>query len=123
MLLKNKKKAQVTLFLVFMISSIIVVLVAAFFAPMAVRFNTEMYRVGEELILESNESISQIQNETTKARIQGIFGNSLAAVENNISVNNSLFQYGWILVIALGALVVFLFTRQLVEFRNPGNLV
>lgn len=120
---KMNKKGVVTLYLIFMVIAVMVVLVSAFFAPMAVRFNTEMYSAGEKIMLQANESIDGIQNETAKQAIQGIIAGGLANTQNNIEVNNALFQYGWILVVGLVVLVLFLYTRSIVEFSSRGGLV
>lgn len=118
-LFKNKK-GQVTIFIVFMIISVFIILISAFFAPMGVRFNTEMYKAGEQIYLQTNQSISEIQNDSAREAIQGIISGGLANVENNIEVNNALFQYGWVFVLILAALVLFLWTRRLVEFGGGG---
>lgn len=115
------KKGQVTIYLVFIVITIIIILITAFLAPMGVLFNTEMYKAGEMIMLQANESISEIQNATVRAQIQDVVQGGLNNVENNIEVNNSLFQYSWILVVVLVMLVLFLFTRRLVEVG--GGLV
>lgn len=118
--MKKNKKGQVALYIIFIISALFIVLIAAFFAPMGVRFNSEMYVAGEGLMLEANETIQRIQNDTVKNELQGIMDGALAATQNNISVNAHLFQYGWIFVIGLVGLIIFLYTRSLVEFRTGG---
>ena len=124
----NEKKdywisGQVTLYFVFMIMAIIVVLISAVFSPLGVLFNTEMYRAGEQIMLDSQERISLIQNETVKNTINSIVQGGLDNVQNNIDVNNSLFQYGWIAVLSLVLLVTFLFTRRLVEINQRTGLL
>lgn len=119
MIFKNKK-GQVTIFIVFMIVSLFIVLISAFFAPLGVRFNTEMYRAGEKIYLQTNETISEIQNDTARENIRGIISGGLSNVENNIEVNNSLFQYGWVFILILAGLVLFLWTRRLVEYGGGG---
>jgi hypothetical protein len=117
---KLKKRGSVTLYLVFLIIAIIIVMISAVAAPMGVLFNTRMYQAGEDIMLQANESINDIDNATVRARLHGVVGNGLSNVENNIEVNNALFQYGWVLLIGLSALVVFLFTRRIVEYGGGG---
>jgi len=117
---KMNKKGQVVIYIVFIVSALFITVIAAFFAPMGVRFNSEMYAAGEKLMLESNETIQKIQDAEIKAELQGTMDNALGSTQNNIDVLASLYQYGWILVIGASALILFLFTRQLVEFRQGG---
>ena len=118
-MMKNKK-AQVSIYMAFMITAIIIVLIAAFMAPMGVLINTEFYAAGEELMLEANESINNIDDATVRQQIQDVITEGLSAQQNNIEVNSDIFQYSWILVIGLTALVVFLYTRRIVAFSGGG---
>ena len=117
---KKNKKSSVTLYIVYIILAVIIILIAAVFAPFGVAFNTAMYEAGEEIILDANESVSNIQNETVRGEIRDIFSDSLGNVQNNITINNAMFQYGWIFVLLLTGLVLFIYTRRLVEFGGGG---
>lgn len=117
--MKNKK-AQMTLFIVFIIAGVIIITVTAFVAPMMVKFNTEMYEAGEKIYLDTKDDIEAIENATARNRIGNVIDRGLNAVDTNIDVNNAMFQYGWIFVLALTALVVFLLTRRLIEYGGGG---
>lgn len=121
--MKKDKKGVVVLYFIFLIVAIFIIFVAAFAAPMGVLFNTELYKAGEDIMLQANESISGIQNDTVRSQIQTVVSGGLAATQNNIEVNNALFQYGWIVVLVLAGLVIFLFTRSLVELQTGSRLV
>ena len=111
-----KKKGNITLFFVYMMAALVVVLIAAFFAPMGVMFNTEMYLAGQDIYERANESIADIDNATIRNSIIATVNSGYANAENNIEVNNAIFQYGWILVILVVGLVIFLYSRRLVEY-------
>ena len=118
------KRGVVSIYITFLILAIIIILVASVMAPMGVRFNTEFYAAGEDILLKANDSMSKIQNVTVRDSIVASNDNALAAMQNNINVNQSLFQYSWILIIGLTALTIFLFTRRLVEFQGgAGGIV
>ena len=117
--MRKNKKGQVAMYIVFMITAMFIVMIAAFLAPMGVLINTEFYAAGEMLMLEANDSISNIQDAGVRSQVQAVIAEGLSAQQNNIEINSDIFQYSWILVVALTGLVVFLYTRQLVEFR-PG---
>jgi len=115
------KKAQVTLYITFMIVAIVIVLIAAFLAPFGVLLNTELYAAGEDIMLMANESIENIHNTTVKESVRDMLSVAMAAQENNIEINSDIFQYGWIFVVALTAIIVFISARKLVEFGQVGG--
>lgn len=114
------KKAVVSMYIVFIIVAMVIILITAVFAPMGVLFNTEMYAAGEDILLRANESIQNINDAEVRAAVQDNVDNAFLAQENNIEVNANLFQYGWILILGLVALVIFLFTRRMVEMGAGG---
>ena len=121
-LLKNKR-GTIMLYITFIILAVIIITISAVVAPMGVLFNTKMYQVGEQIILDANESISAIDNSTVRTNLQTMFSNALGNTENNIEVNNSIFQYGWIIVLVLTGLVLFIYTRRLVEVGSSGGFI
>jgi hypothetical protein len=116
----NDKKGSVSIYIMFMIVAIVIVTIAAVLAPLGVLFNSEMYAAGEYILSQSNESIDAISNEAVKASVQSNIAESLDSAENNININADIFQYGWVAIVFLSFLVVFMFTRQLVEVGAGG---
>lgn len=114
------KKAQISIYFVYMIFAIIIVVIAAIFAPIGVLMNSELYQAGEDILNDANESIQSIQDTSIKNSVNAVVASAKNSAENNININANLFQYGWILVIGLTALVIFLFTRRLVEYGAGG---
>lgn len=115
------KRGTVMLYITFMILAVIIVVIAAVFAPMGVLFNTKMYEAGEDIMLKANASISGINDATVRDHIQDTIQSGLSAQQNNIDVNGAIFQYGWVFVVIITGLVVFIFARRLVEYG--GSLV
>lgn len=116
----RNKKGQVSIFIVFMISVITVILIATVFAPFGAKMNTEFYVIGEKMILDQNKTLSKIQNLTVRNTLSDINSKALNSIQNNIEVNTAMFTYSWIFVISLSAMVVFLFTRRIIEFSGGG---
>ena len=114
------KKGAVTLYLIFIVSSLFILLIAAFAAPFGARFSSEVYAIGDDLIQEANETLEGISDASVKQNLQDSFSNALSATENNISLTTGMYQYSWLLFIGLTALIIFLFTRALVETRGGG---
>jgi predicted PurR-regulated permease PerM len=115
-----KRKGQVSIFITFLIISIIIIVLAGLVAPMGVRFNTEMLLAGERILNDSQPRIDDIQDAEVRAAVMNISDAAIDAGANNINVNNQIFQYSGIIMILLAGLVVFLFTRRLVEFGAGG---
>ena len=104
---KNNKKAQVSIYVVFIFTAIIIIVITAVLAPMGVLFNAEMYVAGEDLMLKGNETIAQIQDTDVRNAILGSINKAFLAQQNNIEINADLFRYSWIFILGLTALVVF----------------
>ncbi len=120
---KKSKKAQVSIYVAFMFTAIIIIVITAILAPMGVLFNAEMYKAGEKLLLKGNETISLIEDDATRTQILDSINKAFLAQENNIEINADLFRFSWIFILGLTALVVFLFTRRLVETSGGGGFV
>lgn len=114
--IKKNKKGQVAIYFVIFVLMILTILIASVIAPFGVLFNTEMYEAGEDILLRANSSIADIDDANVRDSIYSQLDQSFTAQENNIGVNNDIFQYSWILVIGLAAVVGFLFTRRVIEF-------
>ena len=122
--MKKNKKSQVTLYIFFFVFAIVIITITAVLAPMAVRFNTEMYKAGEFLILQSNQSISEINNATIRNTLQTSFGDALGATTTNIETNNALFKYGWIILLVITAIFLMLAARSIIETgRSQGGFI
>lgn len=120
MKIKKAKRGVVALYVVFIISAITIVLIASVFAPMGVLFNTKMYAAGLDIMSKANTSIANISDPTIKAEVQATIQSAYDAADNNIDVNAAIFQYGWILVVGLVAVVIFMYTRSLIEVGGGG---
>jgi hypothetical protein len=90
---------------------------------MGVLFNTEMYRAGEDIMRQANDSIQNISDATVKNELNEMIDSSFDAVENNITVNNSIFKYGWVFMVVLIALMLFLLSRSIVETQSGRGFI
>jgi hypothetical protein len=117
---KISKKAQAVLFVYFFITAVIIVVIAAVLAPMGVLFNTKMYEAGEDILARAQADIDNIQDATVQGQINDTIDAALDAGQNNIDVNAAIFQYGWVFVLILTGLIVFMQTRRLIEVGAGG---
>ena len=117
---KKAKRGQISLMLVFFITAILIVLIAAVLAPLGAQINVEFYAAGERILLEANDSIANINDSAVRAEVYSTIGDALDNQQTNIEVNAAIFKYGWVFVLVLACLVVFLYTRRLVEYGGSG---
>lgn len=116
------KRGQVILWFVFVIMAFVIIVISAVLAPAGVQFTTVSYLAGEKILNNSLDDINNIQDEAIKASINGTVNSAKAATEDNIAVNSAIFQYGWIIVVVLVGLVLFMLTRQLVDVGQGRGL-
>lgn len=117
---RKDKKGAITLYIAFFIVAILVIVIAAIFAPMGVLFNSEMYKAGEDILAEANASIQNISDPTVKAQVQASINSAQASAQDNIEINANIFQYSWIFILVLAAVMVFLATRTITEYQTGG---
>ena len=117
---KLNKKGNITLYIVFIIMAIVIILITAVFAPMGVLFNVEMYKAGEQILLQANESISDINDTVIRAEIEDMIISAKDSASFNIEVNADIFKYSWVFIVILIAITIFLFSRRMVEYGNVG---
>lgn len=121
--MRKNKKAQVTLYVYFIIAALILVIIAAVLAPMGVQFNSVLYEAGEEIMLDSLPYIEDIDDADVRTQITSTINSALASQQNNIEVNAAIFQYGWVAILILSAIIVFLHTRRLIAVGGAGGFI
>lgn len=111
-----KKRAQVGIYFVFLIIATIVVIITALIAPLGSDMTQRFYIAGEGIINNSQSSLALIQDSNVKDQLDDIYAGAKANTVTNIEVTSGLYKYAWLIVIILSAVVLFLFTRRLVEY-------
>lgn len=81
---------------------------------------TNFYGAGEDLIIQSNATIQSIQDANVKAALTATFNDAQANGVTNIAVATNLYQYSYIIIILIAALIAFLSARRLVETGRTG---
>lgn len=117
---RKNKKGNLTLYIITAMLGLVIIVVAGLLSPLGTLVNAEIYRAGEDLMLKANESISQIQNETVKTRIEAVMKTGLDATEDNIEINSNVYEYGWVFFLIIFFVVVFLSARQIKESGGRG---
>lgn len=118
--MRLKKKGSVTFYLVFLVIGVIILLIGAFAAPLGILLNSEMFQAGEDILLIANDSIQDINNADVRDSVNDVVDSAYDNTENNIEIIGSMYQYAWVFMLILSVVVLFLFTRSLIEIRGGG---
>ena len=114
------KKASVSLYLVFLMLSIVMLVMFAVLLPFGIMFNSEMVVAGENIIEHSQEGLDGIKDAEMADAIDGVLNSASENQLNVIEVIGSMYQYTWVFILGVCFVVIFLYTRSLVEIRGNG---
>lgn len=114
------KRGTITIYLSLVFVMLIIIVLTAIVAPLGVQMSTEFYRAGEDILAEANASIQAIDSAQVRTAVNDANTQAMAAEENNILVATNLYQYSWVAVLVLTALIAFIFTRRIVEVGSGG---
>lgn len=114
------KKGQAVMYVMFFVFAIVIVLLTALLSPMATRFTTESILAGEKIMENSADRLAEINDSEIRKSVNNSIQGALANADNNIAITSGAFKYIWLLVIGLGALMLFLLVRQFVQVGQGG---
>jgi hypothetical protein len=120
---KMNKKGVIVIYVFYVIMAFTILALTAVIAPAGALFTSELIAAGEGILIDANESISGIQNDTIRNRLIASNNAALEAGAQNVEITTSMFQYGWVIMIILVGIMLFLFTRQLIEVQGGGGFV
>lgn len=109
------KKAQVTQYILFFAIALVIIVIASIFAPMGTLFNVQLLQAGEDILLQAQDDVAGIQDATIRAQVNETLNGAIDSAVNNIAVNNSVFQWGWVAVVLVFFITLFIITRKQVE--------
>lgn len=112
---KLNQKGSISFFIVFVALAVILLILFAAVIPLLIAFDTALYEGAEDIILDANKTAGNIQNAEIKASLQSSLQASTDTIPTQIDIMSNFFQYGWILVIVVIVLVLFMISRQTVE--------
>jgi predicted PurR-regulated permease PerM len=120
---RKNDKGQVTFVFIFLFVAVIILVVTALVAPMMVRFNSVMYAAGDDILAASQDDITGISDPVIRAQINDSINEARDASQTNINVGTDLYQYSWIFMLVLVAIIMYLFSRQTIEYGSGGGLI
>jgi len=106
-----------------MIIAIVIIMLTAVFAPLASDIASHAYAAGYDIMLDANESLAGIQDDAIRDQIQAGLNSAAGAQGANVLYTSSLYKYSWVIVIGVVALVLFMYSRQLIEYGYRGGFI
>jgi len=96
---------------------VLLTILFAFGIPLLININTELYKAGENLIGDTLSELENIQNSTIKQELSEALTNAKTSTLHNISVLSWFYQYSWVFIIIIVAMVIFMLARSTVEVQ------
>jgi predicted PurR-regulated permease PerM len=118
---KMNKKGQLALYIVFLFTITIIIVISAIVAPLGVDMTAKFYEAGQGMMADANDTIAHIQDRSLAKNMSDVISAGVANTKNNIEVFTALYKYGWILALVVITIGLFLYTRRLVEYG--GGLI
>lgn len=109
--------------MLFFILSVIIIVITALLAPVGIRFSSEMYAAGEQVLADAQPTLDAINDTTIRNQVNATVASAKSAYSTNVSVSGALYNYSWIFLVIIAFLVVFIATRQLIQVGGAGGVV
>jgi hypothetical protein len=115
----NKKKigerGSISLFMVFVSLSIVLLVLYSLIFPLLQQMNISFFESSESLLIDANATAAKISNPGIRSQLQATLQAEVDSVATQVDILGVFFQYGWIILILVVVLVLFMWSRQLVE--------
>lgn len=124
--MKKKKfledeKGNITLFFVFVVSTLLLLFIFVIIAPALQKFTTSVYVVGEKIVDSSQSDIQQIQNQEIRNDLNGILQQQLTSTADNAGLMGELYKNSFFIIVFIVAIILFLLSRSMVEVGASGG--
>ena len=113
-----KKKGMVTIYMSMFLMAVLITVVATAIVPAGIKFNAMMYAKGEEMIIDANETIQSIGNDEVRSTLTNQMNLAQDPTAENIGVMAAFYRYSWLLIVGVGVLIVFMWSRRNLEFTQ-----
>lgn len=103
----------------FLILAFTIIIIGGLAGPIGARFSSEIFAVGEELLIETQQEVlPNINDPDIRNGLNASFNAAIASGTDNIEVATGLYEYAWIVLLVLTGIVVFLITRNSIPFQR-----
>lgn len=111
------KKGSTSFFMIFVFLAVILLILFALVVPLIQYVNLNLYAAGEGILADANVVAAGIENDAIRAEMVDAIGAESSVIPTSVQALSVFFQYGWIIIIIMVMLVMFIYTRQSVEYE------
>ena len=87
-------------------------------APSLQKYNAAVFKAAEPIISDANAQAAGITNTSVRDQLVTLYNNQAENTTTQQDILSTMYQYAWLIIIVLSALVMFLFSRSLVETQT-----
>lgn len=110
-------RGSVSIFTVFIILAITIVLLSALVMPLVINFNTKIYQAAEPTLLNARATASTFQDANVSNAVLGSITSAQDSISTNIEIHSLFFTHSWFILIVMIALALWIYSRQQVELE------
>jgi len=114
------ERGNISFVFVFAIIAIMIIFMFVFLAPALTQYTTKVYLSAEPILNDANTISDGIVDLAVQDSIKTSLQNSKNTTLTQIEVLGFFYQYAWLFVISISALILLLFSRFLVERQTGG---
>lgn len=113
--LRKDSKGSVSFSLVFLYLAVILLALFAVFVPFLQTLNLELYDAGEDILERGKEATAKINDANVRAQFDASLDAQTDSIITQVEILSLFFQYGWIIIMLIIVLVLFIATRKTIE--------
>lgn len=117
------KKGNASLYIIFIFLAVTMVMLFAFATSVNSVLLANLMLGADQILLNTNNSINDINNAAVKTAVQGALSTSKAAGIDTYETNNNLYRFGWIFFLIIATIVIYLLASPQASRFDISGLV
>jgi len=109
------ERGSFSYFMVFIMLAVILVFLFAIGIPMLTQINSEFYKAGEPMLDTAYDNAMLIEDADVQAAMLSNIEGQRQSIPDQIEVLSIFFQYGWLIIILVIVMVLFMSSRRSIE--------
>lgn len=119
---RMNQKGTISFFFIFVFLAIIFVFLFAVITPMLIQITTTMYASSETMLDNAYTKANTLTDASIKAEMTSAIDSARDTMPTQVAVLSEFYKYGFIIIIFITLLILFLLTRQTVEQQKAGGV-
>ena len=113
--LMKDERGSFSYFMVFIMLAVILVFLFAIGIPMLTQINSEFYKAGEPMLDTAYENALLVEDADVQAAMLSNIDGQRQSIPDQVEVLSIFFQYGWLIIILVIVMVLFMSSRRSIE--------